>query len=78
MANEYLQRAKEFIRGDSYCYFAKYCEKYEINNALRLAHFLSQINHESGDMKRLEENLNYRKKDYWKYSQNIFITMKLH
>lgn len=59
---ELLFRAKEFIRVDYYLYFEKYCEKYEINTALRLAHFLSQINHESGDMKRLEENLNYSAK----------------
>lgn len=59
---ELLFRAKEFIRVDYYLYFEKYCEKYEINNALRLAHFLAQINHESGDMKRLEENLNYSAK----------------
>jgi len=59
---ELLFRAKEFIRVDYYLYFEKYCEKYEINTALRLAHFLAQINHESGDMKRLEENLNYSAK----------------
>lgn len=57
-----LFRAKEFIRVDYFYYFEKYCNKYEINTALRLAHFLAQINHESGDMKRLEENLNYSAK----------------
>jgi len=59
---ELLLRAKDFIKPDYYSFFAKYCEKYEINTALRLAHFLAQINHESGDMKRLEENLNYSAK----------------
>lgn len=57
-----LFRAKEFIREDYFYFFEKYCDKYEINTALRLAHFLAQINHESGDMKRLEENLNYSAK----------------
>lgn len=57
-----LFRSKEFIREDYFYFFEKYCDKYEINTALRLAHFLSQINHESGDMKRLEENLNYSAK----------------
>ena len=59
---ELLFRAKEFIREDYFYFFEKYCDKYEINTALRLAHFLAQINHESGDMKRLEENLNYSAK----------------
>ena len=59
---ELLLKTKEFIKADYYRYFETYCEKYEINTALRLAHFLAQINHESGDMKRLEENLNYSAK----------------
>ena len=62
MANEYLQRAKDFIRDDFYFYFEKYCDVYNVNTAERLSHFLAQINHESGDMKRLEENLNYSAK----------------
>lgn len=33
---------------------------FEIDSNLRAAHFLSQIMHESGDFKRVEENLNYR------------------
>ena len=57
-----LFRAKELIRIDYYFYFEKYCDKYQINTAERLSHFLAQINHESGDMKRLEENLNYSAK----------------
>ena len=57
-----LFRAKDFIKPDYYSFFAKYCEKYEINTALRLAHFLAQVNHESSNMKVIEENLNYSAK----------------
>ncbi len=57
-----LFRAKEFIREDYFYFFEKYCDKYEINNALRLAHFLAQVNHESSNMKVIEENLNYSAK----------------
>lgn len=34
-------------------------EKYEMNNILRLSHFLGQCSHESGYFKRVVENLNY-------------------
>lgn len=57
-----LFRAKEFIREDYFYFFEKYCDKYEINTALRLAHFLAQVNHESSNMKVIEENLNYSAK----------------
>lgn len=33
--------------------------KFEINTALRLAHFLSQCGHESNNFKLVQENLNY-------------------
>lgn len=36
--------------------------KYEINTAQRVAGFVAQCAHESGDFKRLEENLNYSEK----------------
>jgi len=34
-------------------------DKFEINTALRLAHFLAQCSHESGNFKLTQENLNY-------------------
>ena len=33
--------------------------KFELNTSLRLAHFLAQCAHESGDFKVVQENLNY-------------------
>lgn len=35
------------------------CSKFNITNNLRLAHFLSQCAHESGNFKAVSENLNY-------------------
>jgi len=37
-------------------------EKFNISNPLRLAHFLSQCSHESGNFSALKENLNYSSK----------------
>lgn len=37
-------------------------EKFNISNPLRLAHFLSQCSHESGNFSALKENLNYSAK----------------
>jgi putative chitinase len=45
--------------------------KFNINNTLRLSHFLAQCAHESGDFKSVSENLNYSaeglKKTFGKY-----------
>lgn len=35
------------------------CEKYEINTPQRLAAFIAQIGHESGNLRFVKENLNY-------------------
>lgn len=40
-------------------YMLEVVEKYKITNPLRLAHFLSQVAHESGNFQFLAENLNY-------------------
>jgi putative chitinase len=37
-------------------------EKYKINTPLRMAHFLAQCSHESGNFKVVEENLRYSEK----------------
>lgn len=73
---ELLFRAKEFIRVDFYLYFEKYCDKYEINTALRLAHFLAQVNHESNDMRVIEENLNYSAKRLLQVFPKYFKTLE--
>lgn len=49
-------------------------KQYGINSKLRLAHFLAQVGHESGDFKHTVENLNYSaeglKKIFPKYFTN--------
>lgn len=40
-------------------YMLEVVEKYEITEPLRLAHFLAQIAHESGNFQFMSENLNY-------------------
>lgn len=51
--------------------------KYEINNPLRLSHFLAQCSHESGKFKIVTENLNYSAQGLFntfnKYFPNISI-----
>jgi putative chitinase len=43
-----------------YCDAVNAClQRYEINTALRAAHFLAQVAHESGGFRYIEENLNY-------------------
>ncbi|QKF66708.1 chitinase-like protein [Arcobacter venerupis] len=39
----------------------KYCEQYEINTCLRVAHFLAQAAHESGGFTKFEEGIYYQK-----------------
>ena len=71
-----LFRAKEFIREDYFYFFEKYCDKYEINTALRLAHFLAQVNHESSNMKVIEENLKYSAKRLLQVFRRYFKTLE--
>jgi len=74
--DELLVKASSFINAKYYSYFAKYCDKYNINTPLRLAHFLSQVNHESGDMKYIEENLNYSAKRLLQVFPKYFKTLE--
>lgn len=50
-------------------------ERYHITSALRLAHFLTQCDHESGGFKRIRENMNYSADDlktaFGKYFQKV-------
>ena len=46
--------------------------KFNITTKLRLAHFLSQCAHESGNFKAVSENLNYSADGLKKYLVNIF------
>lgn len=47
-------------------------DKYKITNPLRLAHFMSQIAHESGNFKFTTENLNYSKESLLKVFPKYF------
>ena len=46
--------------------------KYKITNPLRLAHFMAQISHESGNFKFVKENLNYSKQSLLKVFGKYF------
>lgn len=62
-ADKYLQ----FIKGA--------CKAFEINTQLRLAAFLSQIGHESGNLSAVVENLNYSKEGLHATWPNRFPTV---
>lgn len=51
-------------------------DKYEINTPLRIAHFMAQIEHESG-LKPISENLNYSSKRLWEIFPKYFPTTEL-
>lgn len=48
-----------FVPANVGAHITQVINKYKIDKPLRLAHFLSQIAHESGDFKFVVENLNY-------------------
>lgn len=50
----YKPRIPEFL-----AYFQQWAEPFEVNTPLRITHFLSQCWHESGNLRYVEENLNY-------------------
>jgi len=61
---ELLKQAKNFgfIKSEYYSYFEQYCDKYKINTAERLSHFLAQTTFESGYMNYIEEKFTYSTK----------------
>jgi putative chitinase len=54
-----LTKLKGHIPEEVYEQIPEACEKFNITNALRLAHFLGQCAHESGHFRAVSENLNY-------------------
>lgn len=50
----YKPRLDEFV-----AYFNQWAEPFDVNTPLRVAHFLAQVFHESGNLRYCEENLNY-------------------
>ena len=52
-------------------------EKFSISNPTRLAHFLSQVAHESGNFKFVNENLNYSSKGLMAIFKKYFPTEAL-
>jgi putative chitinase len=52
-------------------------DKYKINTGLRLAHFLAQCAHESGNFKVRTENLNYSAKRLTEVFRRYFPTMQM-
>jgi putative chitinase len=54
-----LEKLKGHVPDSVIAQIPEVAEKFKINTQLRLAHFLSQCNHESGGFKVFQENLNY-------------------
>lgn len=50
----YKPRLDEFV-----AYFNQWAEPFGVNTPMRVVHFLSQVFHESGNLRYTEENLNY-------------------
>ena len=67
----FVERIKGHIPDAVYAQIPDTCKKFNINSPLRLAHFLAQCGHESGNFKAVSENLNYSadglKKIFGKY-----------
>lgn len=69
-----LNRLKGHIPDSVIAQIPQVAEKYAINTPLRLAHFLSQCGHESGNFKLTVENLNYSAKGLLKIFKKYFPT----
>lgn len=60
MADEFdFEKLRTLVREDLFEPLKDTCGKFGIDSALRIAHFLSQVSHESNDFKAVRENLNY-------------------
>ena len=61
-SNFKLEKLKGHIPDSVIVQIPEVAEKFNITNSLRLAHFLSQCGHESGNFRAVKENLNYSSK----------------
>ena len=59
LSNLKLEKLKGHIPDSVISQIPDTAKKFEINTPLRLAHFLAQCGHESGNFKLVKENLNY-------------------
>ena len=57
--------------------FQQLLPDYDINTPLRVAHFVAQCAHESGNFVFIEENLNYRAASLMSVFKKYFATMEL-
>jgi len=73
---ELLKQAKSYIRSEYYSYFLQYCDKYKINTPERIAHFLAQVNYESGYMNYIEEKFTYSAKRLLQVFPKYFKTVE--
>lgn len=58
-----LNKLKNIVPDKVFIELSSVIEKFNINTSLRLAHFLAQCSHESGNFSVTSENLNYSKLD---------------
>lgn len=70
-----IEKVKSILPKEVYDQLSDTCIKFNINNELRLIHFLAQCDHESGGFKIVKENLNYSEagllKTFPKYFNSI-------
>lgn len=77
-----LDQLKKIVTGNNYIdhWYEALCQilpDYDINTKLRVAAFLAQCAHESGNFKAIKENLNYRPATLCKVFPKYFPTMDL-